>query len=98
MQIKLVKLLRYYSPLVVAAATENNDDSENDDPGAVIVEKMAKAVVVHRYVPPKNDSDVASLIYRICISRILRDDYLIKPSVPILLFLTKNAHPTDYTI
>lgn len=32
---------------VVAAATENNDDSEDDDPGAVIVEKMAKAVVIH---------------------------------------------------
>ena len=32
---------------VVAAETENDDDSENDDPGAVIVEKMAKAVVIH---------------------------------------------------
>ena len=42
---------------VIAAATENNNDSKNDDPGAVIVEKMAKAVVVHRYVPPKNVCD-----------------------------------------
>ena len=32
---------------MVAAATENYDDSQNDDPGAVIVEKMAKAVVIH---------------------------------------------------
>ena len=32
---------------VVAAATENYDDSKDDDPGAVIVEKMAKAVVIH---------------------------------------------------
>ena len=32
---------------VVAAATEHNDDSQDDDPGAVIVEKMAKAVVIH---------------------------------------------------
>ena len=43
--------------LVVAAATENYDESENDDPGAVIIEKMAKTVVVHRYVPPKNVCD-----------------------------------------
>ena len=33
--------------LVVAATAENNDDSKDDDPGAVIVEKMAKTVVVH---------------------------------------------------
>jgi hypothetical protein len=37
---------------VVAGATENNDDSEDDDPGAVIVEKMAKAVVIHICFPP----------------------------------------------
>ena len=29
----------------VAAATENDDQSKNDDPSAVIVKKMAKAVV-----------------------------------------------------
>ena len=40
--------------LIVAAATENYDDSKNDDPGAVVVKKMAQAVVVHKmYVPPK---------------------------------------------
>ena len=33
--------------LVVAAATENNDNGKDDDPGAVIVEKIAKAVVIH---------------------------------------------------
>ena len=33
--------------LVIAAATENYDNSKNDDPGAVIVKKMAKAVVIH---------------------------------------------------
>ena len=33
--------------LVMAAATENNDNSEDDDPGAVIVEKIAKTVVIH---------------------------------------------------
>ena len=32
---------------VIAAATENYDDSKDDDPCAVIVEKMAEAVVVH---------------------------------------------------
>ena len=32
---------------VVAAATKYNDDSEDNDPGAVIIEKMAKTVVVH---------------------------------------------------
>ena len=40
--------------LIIAAATEDYDYSENDDPGAVVVEKMAQAVVVHKmYVPPK---------------------------------------------
>ena len=39
---------------IIAAATENYDYCENDDPGAVVVEKMAQAVVVHKmYVPPK---------------------------------------------
>ena len=33
--------------LVIAAATENNNNCENDYPGAVIIEKMAKAVVIH---------------------------------------------------
>ena len=32
---------------VVAAATKYEDDSEDNDPGAVIIEKMAKTVVVH---------------------------------------------------
>ena len=32
---------------MVAAATENYDNSKDDDPGAVIVEEMAKAVVIH---------------------------------------------------
>ena len=32
---------------VVAAATENYDDSKDYDPGAVIVEKIAKTVVIH---------------------------------------------------
>ena len=32
---------------MIAAATENYDNSKDDDPGAVIVKKMAKAVVVH---------------------------------------------------
>ena len=32
---------------MIAAATENYDNSENDDPCAVIVKKMAKAVVIH---------------------------------------------------
>ena len=32
---------------MVAAATENYDNSEDDDPSAVIVKKMAKAVVIH---------------------------------------------------
>ena len=31
----------------MAAATKNNDDSKDDDPGAVIVEKIAKTVVIH---------------------------------------------------
>ena len=31
----------------MAAATEYYDNSKDDDPGAVIVEKMAKAVVIH---------------------------------------------------
>ena len=34
--------------LVVAAATENYDNSKDDDPCAVVVEKMAQAVVVHK--------------------------------------------------
>lgn len=32
---------------MVAAATEDYDNSKDDNPGAVIVEKMAKAVVIH---------------------------------------------------
>ena len=35
---------------VVAAATEHDHDRENDDPSAVIVKKMAKAVV-HMFPP-----------------------------------------------
>ena len=31
----------------MATATENNDNSKDDDPGAVIVEKIAKTVVIH---------------------------------------------------
>ena len=57
----LIKVGKYRDKIlllsVIAAATENNNDSEDDDPSAVIVEKMAKAVVVHRYVPPKNVCD-----------------------------------------
>jgi len=40
-------ILRPFEISVIAAATEYDDDSEDDDPGAVIVEKMAKAVVIH---------------------------------------------------
>lgn len=40
-------ILRTFEISVIAAATEYDDDSEDDDPGAVIVEKMAKAIVVH---------------------------------------------------
>jgi hypothetical protein len=36
----------------MAAATENYYNSQNDDPGVVILEDMAKAVVVH-YVSSK---------------------------------------------
>ena len=32
---------------VVAAATEYDYNSKDDDPGAVIIEKMAEAVVIH---------------------------------------------------
>ena len=34
--------------LVVAATAENYDNSKDDDPGAVIIEKMAQAVVIHK--------------------------------------------------
>ena len=34
-----------YVESAVAAATEYDDQSENDDPSAVIVKKMAKAVI-----------------------------------------------------
>ena len=33
--------------LVIAAATEDNDYCKNDYPGAVIIKKVAKAVVIH---------------------------------------------------
>ena len=36
---------------VVAAATENDNDSKDDNPSAVIIEDVAKTVVVHK-VPP----------------------------------------------
>ena len=38
---------RLYHRSTVAAGAENENDSEDDYPGAVIVEKMAKAIVVH---------------------------------------------------
>jgi hypothetical protein len=31
----------------VTAATENNDNGKDNNPGAVIVEKIAKTVVIH---------------------------------------------------
>ncbi len=37
---------------LIAAATENKHDCKDNYPGAVVVEKVAKAIVVHRYVPP----------------------------------------------
>ena len=37
----------FFAVLTVAAATEENDKSNDDNPGAVIVEDVAKAVVVH---------------------------------------------------
>jgi hypothetical protein len=36
---------------VIAAATEDDYDSKDDDPGAVVVEKIAKAVVIHMFPP-----------------------------------------------
>ena len=39
--------LRPNAVSVIAAATENNNDSKNDYPCAVIIEKVAKAVVIH---------------------------------------------------
>jgi hypothetical protein len=66
MLIKVDKKACYYSLSVIAAATENNDDGKDNDPGAVIVEKMAKTVVIHRYVPPKNVCSVALHIFIIC--------------------------------
>ena len=49
--------------LVVAAATENYDDSENDNPGAVIVEKMAKAVVIHSMFLRRMLAMLSRLVY-----------------------------------
>ena len=48
---------------VVAAATENYDDSENDNPGAVIVEKMAKAVVIHSMFLRRMLAMLSRLVY-----------------------------------
>ena len=47
--------LRRNMPLgsVVAAAAEYNHDRKDHDPGAVIVKKMAQAVVIHICFPPK---------------------------------------------
>lgn len=39
--------------LVIAAATKDDNDGENDNPGAVVVEEVAKAVVIHMCFPPK---------------------------------------------
>ena len=38
----------------MAAATENDSDGNKDYPGAVIVEKMAKAVVIHSMLSSKD--------------------------------------------
>ena len=38
---------------VIAATAENYDYSKNDDPGAVVVEKMAQAVVIHKMYSSK---------------------------------------------
>ena len=46
---------------VIAAATEYNYDCQNNNPGAVIVEKMAQAVVVHICFPPNVTLRVFSL-------------------------------------
>ena len=44
--------LKFTAQLIIAAATEYNYDCQNNNPGAVIVEKMAQAVVVHICFPP----------------------------------------------
>ena len=36
---------------MIAAATEDDHDSKDDDPGAVIIEEIAKAVVIHMFPP-----------------------------------------------
>ena len=57
---------------IIAAATENYDYCENDDPGAVVVEKMAQAVVVHKmYIPPKVFRAFVALIYILCLRLVL---------------------------
>ena len=37
---------------LIAAAAENENDCKDNYPGAVVVKNVAKAIVVHRYVPP----------------------------------------------
>ena len=41
-----------FAPLVVAAAAKNYNDSKYNYPGAVVVKKMAEAVVIHRWAVP----------------------------------------------
>ena len=59
--VKKANFSRFFS--VVAAATENYDDSENDNPGAVIVEKMAKAVVIHSMFLRRMLAMLSRLVY-----------------------------------
>ena len=37
---------------LIAATAENENDCKDNYPGAVVVKKVAKAIVVHSYVPP----------------------------------------------
>ena len=58
-------LLKSFS-LVIAAATEDYDNSKDDNPSAVIVEKMAKAVVIHSMFLRCMFAIFGSLIYILC--------------------------------
>jgi hypothetical protein len=62
-----------FAPLVVAAAAKNYNDSKYNYPGAVVVKKMAEAVVIHICSSVMSVAELLcpSLISILCHERIL---------------------------
>ena len=65
--------MRYFI-LVVAATAENYDNSKDDYPGAVVVKKMAQAVVIHKIC----SSEMCSRFFLRSLTYYAEEDFVIQ--------------------